>query len=650
MEGYLSIEEQVQDYIELFLLLQKGEKEEIEQSFPAGKELIAGREKLSTIVLPAVCLRERCGLTETAFWLVMFAFCLEVEGGLCLDCRERQGTPPDFQYALHLLSKVFPIDFDLIAGICRQESVLGELLQLSSRDGTGCLAQPLLLNSVAFSFLLNGELPREEWYRLFPAEEEALSSEQAALPLHRKEYERLRRYFGMEEPPRVLLQGVRGSGKHTLLQRVCRETHQNLVFVRVSKLLRESERRRESQGGERGAVRKLFLICRLLDPVLVLDAGTEENADGGQQSHWLIESILSGNAAGCRTVFLAESREEAWKIWKFADVRMILEETLSKEEAKAALDAWVAPGERRNWQEELLNRYRLNIGELVKKYRSVRLEAEHGRLTLADRSPWEAGLAERDADSGLGRLIESKYTLEEIVLPEDCREQLATVVRLAKGWSGEQGLHLLFHGSSGTGKTMAASALAGELGIPLFRVDLSQVFDKYIGETEKHLDEIFRVARRGRCLLFFDEADALFGKRTDIRDSHDKYANISTAYLLQRIEDYDGIVVLTTNLLDHFDDAFVRRIRFVIRFRNLDREGRQLMWSKALEGKTQTAEDISPEVLAQAAELSPARIKAAVQVALLLAKSEGMGSVTKEHLRRALELETGKDETALRKL
>lgn len=649
MEGYLSIEEQAQDYIELFRLLQKGEREEIEQSFPAEKEMIAGREELSQIFLPAVCLRERCALTETEYWLVMLAFCLEVEGGLCLDCRERQGTFPDFQYALHLLSKVLPVDFDLIAEICRQESVLGELLELSSREGTGCLAQPLLLNSVAFSFLLNGELPREEWYRFFPAGEAELSSEQAALPLHRKEYARLLRYFDMEEPPRVLLQGVRGSGKRTLLQRVCRENHQNLVFVKVSKLLRESERRRESKSGEQWVVRKLFLICRLLDPVLVLEAGTEEDTAGGQQSHWLMESILFGNAAGCRTVLLAENRGETREIWKFADVRLFLEETLSKVETKAALDAWVAPEERRNWQEELLDRYRLNIGELVRKFRSVRLEAEHERLTLADRTPWEAGLAERDIDSGLGRLIESRYTLEEIVLPEDCREQLATVARLAKGWSGEQGLHLLFHGSSGTGKTMAASALAGELGIPLFRVDLSQVFDKYIGETEKHLDEIFRVARRGRCLLFFDEADALFGKRTDIQDSHDKYANVSTAYLLQRIEDYDGIVILTTNLLDHFDDAFVRRIRFVIRFRNLDREGRQLMWSKALEGKLQTVEDVSLETLAQAAELSPARIKAAAQVALLLAKSEGGGSVTKEHLKRALELEAGKDETALRK-
>lgn len=643
MEGYLSIEEQAQDYIELFRLLQKGEREEIEQSFQAEKEMIAGREERSQIFLPAVCLRERCALTETEYWLVLFAFCLEVEGGLCLDCRERQGTFPDFQYALHLLSKVLPVDFDLITGICRQESVLGELLQLSSREGTGCLAHPLLLNSVAFSFLLNGDLPREEWYRFFPAEEAELSSEQAALPLHRKEFDRLRRYFAMEEPPRVLLQGVRGSGKHMLLKRVCREIRQNLVFVRVSMLLRESK------SGEQGAVRKLFLICRLLDPVLVLDAGTEEDTAGGQQSHWLMESILSGNAAGCRTVLLAENRGEAREIWKFADVRLFLEETLSEEETKAALDAWIAPEERRNWQEALLNRYRLNIGELVRKFRSVRLEAEHEGLTLADRSPWEAGLPERDVDSGLGRLIESRYTLEEIVLPEDCREQLVTVARLAKGWSGEQGLHLLFHGSSGTGKTMAASALAGELGIPLFRVDLSQVFDKYIGETEKHLDEIFRVARRGRCLLFFDEADALFGKRTDIQDSHDKYANVSTAYLLQRIEDYDGIVILTTNLLDHFDDAFVRRIRFVIRFRNLDREGRQLMWSKALEGMIQTAEDVSPEELAQAAELSPARIKAAAQVALLLAKSEGGGSVTKEHLKRALELEAGKDETALRK-
>lgn len=648
MEGYFSIEEQMQDYIELFHLLQKGEKDEVRQLFAVETKRIAGKEEASEIELPAILLRERCALTETEYWLVMFAFCLEVEGGLTLDCRERQGTPPNFQYALCLLSRVLPVDFALIAKICRHKSILGELLELPAREETGCLAQPLLLNSVAFLFLLNGELPEEAWYSLFPAEESELSLRQTVLPLHREAYDRLRRYLDMNKMPNVLLQGTRGSGKRMLLRILCRENRQNLVLVKTSELLKEAEEFKESQGGCKGLVRQLFLICRLLAPVLVLDVKAEEDA-GVRQRDRLMEMILSENIMGCRIVLLAESRQEAKAASKYADVRLLLEETLSREAAESALDAWIAPEERRSWQGELLNRYRLNVGELVRKYRAIRLEAEAGGLTLADKALWEAGLAEHDVDSGLGRLIESRHTLDEIVLPEDCKEQLATVIRLARGWDGKQGLHLLFHGSSGTGKTMAASAIAGELGIPLFKVDLSQVFDKYIGETEKHLDEIFRVARRGRCLLFFDEADALFGKRTGIQDSHDKYANVSTAYLLQRIEDYHGIVILTTNLLDHFDNAFVRRIRFVIRFRNLDKESRQLMWEKALEGKMQTAEDVSLETLAQAAELSPARIKAAAQVALLLAKCEGKESVTKEHLRRALELETGKDETLLRK-
>lgn len=649
MEGYQSIEEQAQDYIELFHLLQKGGREEVAGLFPAARERIAGREEASGISLPAVYLKECCALTETEYWLVMFAFCLEAEGGLSLDCLEKQGKPPDFQYALHLLSGVLPVDFDLIARICRREGALGELLELPDREGGGCLAQPLLLKDAVFSFLLNGELQEEGWYRIFPAGGEGAFTEQAVLPLHREAYDRLRSYLAMQEMPRILLQGVRGSGRRTLLRRLCSDTRQNLVLVKTSGLLREAEGWKESRGGQRALVRKLSLICRLLDPVLALDVEAEEDAAAGRQRDWLVETLLDGDALTCRKVMLAEGRREAKAVSTYADARLFLEETLSREETETALDAWIPSGERRDWQGELLNRYRLNVGELERKFRAVRLEAAVRQLTLADKAPWEAGLAERDVDSGLGRLLQGRHTLEELVLPEDCKEQLATVIRLARGWDGEQGLHLLFHGSSGTGKTMAASALAGELGIPLFKVDLSQVFDKYVGETEKHLEEIFRAARRGRCLLFFDEADALFGKRTGIRDSHDKYANVSTAYLLQRIEEYDGIVVLTTNLLDHFDDAFVRRIRFVIRFRKPDREERQRMWEKALEGRIRTAEDVSPEELAQAAELSPARIKAAAQVALLLAKCEGGEGVTKEHLRRALELEAGKDETAVRR-
>lgn len=672
MNGYHSIEEQIQDYVGAFLALQQ-KGEDAVSCFEEKKSHIEERERLTEMFLPSLFLRERYALTETEYWLVMLAFCCETEGGLCLDFREsRQERQPDIQYGLHLLSAVLPVDFGLIGELCRQKGMLGDILRLSGEGQAGMLSVPLALGAGAFRFLLDGGFPEGEGYQCVSPEEMYDGILQAAyssvsgeaeysrvppggtgpfsgrllLPLHEAEHDRLCSYLSMAEPPEILLHGVKGCGKHTLVKRVCGKRELYVVFVKVARILREEPEDR------RQTLQTLRLMCRLAWPVLVLElAETEDTAEGGaanrEKESWE-ELFLTEDFPRCPMVFLTESSREAERAGRLADVRMNLREVLSGEEVKLALDSRIAEEERREWQETLLGRYRFSVGEMERKLRAVHILAEERQLALSDMTPWTEGLREHSMDSGLGRMIESRYTLEDIVLPKDCREQLETVLRLAKGWDGEQGLHLLFHGSSGTGKTMAASALAGELKLPLFKVDLSQIFDKYIGETEKHLDEIFRAAKRGRGLLFFDEADALFGKRTGIQDSHDRYANVSTAYLLQRIEEYEGIVILATNLLDHFDDAFVRRIRFVIRFRNPDREDRERMWKKVLWDKGSVAEDVSPAELARAADFSPARIKAAAQVAGLLARCGGSETVTREHIRKALELEAGKDETALR--
>lgn len=653
MGGYGSREEQIQDYVEVFLALQQ-KKEDAGNFFEDGKRHIEERERLTRFFLPSLFLREQYGMTETEYWLVMLAFCLEIEGGLCLDFREgRQERQPDIQYGLHLLSPVLPVDFGLVGRLCGQNRILGDILQLPGKDRAGLLSAPLILGAGAFRFLLDGSFPEEETYSFVPPEAMGAVLHDGAmpfagrrlLPLHREEKEKLRRYFSMAAPPKLLLHGVKGCGKHTLIKRVCGEERLSAVFVRVSGLLRmEPEERRR-------ILQTLRLMSRLCGPVLALElAGTEDMFEGGrtdvERIRWE-EIFLSAFFPRCRMVFLTENRREAETAGRSADVRINLREALSGEEARLALDGWIAEEDRREWQETLLGRYRFSVGEMERKLRAVEILAEERGLAAGDMDPWIEGLKEHSMDSGLGRIIESRYTLDDIVLPEDCREQLETITGLAKGWAGEQGLQLLFHGSSGTGKTMAASALAGELKLPLLKVDLSQIFDKYIGETEKHLDEIFRTAKRGRGVLFFDEADALFGKRTGIQDSHDRYANVSTAYLLQRMEEYEGIVILATNLLDHFDDAFLRRIRFVIRFRNPDTEERERMWERFLQGALPVAEDISAAELARAADLSPARIKAAAQVAGLLAQCGGSAAVTREHIRKALELETGKDETVV---
>ena len=142
------------------------------------------------------------------------------------------------------------------------------------------------------------------------------------------------------------------------------------------------------------------------------------------------------------------------------------------------------------------------------------------------------------------------------------------------------GISALFSGPSGTGKTMAGEVLANELKLDLYRIDLSQVVSKYIGETEKNLRRVFDAAEEGGAILLFDEADALFGKRSEVKDSHDRYANIEVSYLLQRMEAYRGLAILTTNMKSALDTAFLRRMRFIVQFPFPDAAQREQIWRR----------------------------------------------------------------------
>jgi len=150
------------------------------------------------------------------------------------------------------------------------------------------------------------------------------------------------------------------------------------------------------------------------------------------------------------------------------------------------------------------------------------------------------------------------------------------------------GINALFAGESGTGKTMAAEVIANSLRLNLYRIDLSAVVSKYIGETEKNLRHLFDSAENGGAILFFDEADALFGKRSEVKDSHDRYANIEVSYLLQRMESYRGLAILTTNMKNALDTAFLRRIRFIVQFPFPDAEQRAEIWRRIFPTDTPT--------------------------------------------------------------
>jgi hypothetical protein len=207
---------------------------------------------------------------------------------------------------------------------------------------------------------------------------------------------------------------------------------------------------------------------------------------------------------------------------------------------------------------------------------------------------WEAcRLQARPALEDLAQRIESQATWEQLVLPEEQIRLLHEIVIHVRrrttvyetwgfGHQGGRGLGIsaLFAGSSGTGKTLAAEVLAHELRLDLYRIDLSAVVSKYIGETEKNLRRIFDAAEAGGAILLFDEADALFGKRSEVKDSHDRYANIEVSYLLQRMEAYRGLAILTTNLKHALDTAFLRRIRFIVQFPFPDAAMRAEIWRR----------------------------------------------------------------------
>ncbi len=201
----------------------------------------------------------------------------------------------------------------------------------------------------------------------------------------------------------------------------------------------------------------------------------------------------------------------------------------------------------------------------------------------------------------LAQRILPAATWDDLVLPETARQTLREIAahlrqrtKVYQQWGfaskGGRGLGIsaLFAGSSGTGKTMSAEVLAGELQLDLYRIDLSSVVSKYIGETEKNLRRVFDAAEGGATILLFDEADAIFGKRSDVKDSHDRYANMEVSYLLQRMESYQGLAILTTNLKDSLDTAFLRRIRFVVKYAFPDAKDRAEIWRRIFPKNTPT--------------------------------------------------------------
>lgn len=536
-------------------------------------------------------------------------------------------------------------------GALARHEIIHAVEDLRSPSGCSALARFLKLDARILHFLLGDNVPDESlggsmgWHR--PADDNGVLTVD---PATRNRLANLigHRLSGVSSKPRpltVYLQGPRGVGKRALASDLCEQFHQPLLHLDLERL---QTREVDAAAGLRRAFRESILNRAAL---YIESMDTLTSPEGGDAA-WLTELVQCVKSAHGLT-FLAGTKP--WPAQSLLDTAAFCTVELSMPaiperqaawtRALARLDSEAAP----NWAGELAARFRLTHGQILDaahraEQLSVMREGE-AAITLGDLY----GACRHESHHKLGDLavkIIPRCDWQDIVLPQDRLDQLQEVCsqmahrhRVYGQWGfGEKlsrgrGLSVLFFGASGTGKTMAAEVIAHALHLDLYRIDLSGVVSKYIGETEKNLARIFDAAETANAILFFDEADALFGKRTRIADAHDRYANIETSYLLQRIEAYAGMAILATNLRDNMDDAFRRRIRFIVEFPFPDAAGRQAIWRKHFPRRAPACEDLDFEWLGQQFQITGGNIKNIVLNAAFLAAAEG-GAITLAHVVR----------------
>lgn len=370
---------------------------------------------------------------------------------------------------------------------------------------------------------------------------------------------------------------------------------------------------------------RLGRLARLLDRALIVDATCAEAANGDQA--WVRAFFAILHDTGCRAAVIARGEARIVRLIGAARFALVDDEPLPKAARVEAVRAAAKAADTYLTEEaatQLANQYPLRIDGLehaasLARGRPLDYSTDDPRLARFTAAAKEVAA---EGISHLADLIEPAFRLEDVVLPPDRHAQLVEIadnVRLAPrvldDWKFRDqlpygsGVTALFVGMSGTGKTMAAIGIARRLGVQLLRLDLSRVVSKYIGDTEKNLDRVFADAERSGAAMLIDEADALLGKRSEVKDAHDRYANIEVAFLLQRMEAYRGLAILTTNMRQSLDPAFLRRLRFIVDFPRPDAEAREQIWRLCLPAGSHTLDDAAFRQLARRIDLTGGHIR-----------------------------------------
>ena len=492
------------------------------------------------------------------------------------------------------------------------------------------------------------------------------------LVLHREKLERMLSFAGEQaKGTRLLfyLKGEKLSGRRTLARHFCEQTGRPALVVDVESLLRR-------EGAWDGILRPILRETVLRRAALMFtgferlqDAGEEPSPTEGEGPRPAprepvsltvqIRRLLELAAMATNVVFLLSplpwQPQTPCAPWVRAELELSAPDAGERHTLWEHALSGAALGEGASL-ESLSNKFALYPGQIAAAAQEAkRLRDWAGEGCLSDEVLHQACRSQLSHTLGkLASRVNARYTWEDLILPPEQKRRLREACdqvefrrRVYDQWGfGKKvaygrGVSMLFSGPPGTGKTMAAQVIANRLRLELYKVDLSGVISKYVGETEKQLSAVFEEVKKSQSILFFDEADALFGKRSETRDSHDRYANVQTSFLLQKMEEYDGIVILASNFLQNFDEAFKRRLKFIIDFTLPDRDRREQIWRSVLPPELPRDEDLDFDFLARSFELSGSSIKNIAVAGAFLAAAEG-APLRMTHLLRAVQAEQHK--------
>lgn len=443
-------------------------------------------------------------------------------------------------------------------------------------------------------------------------------------------------------------------GKRFLVKHIAKRLEKDVLFVRADKICEQGESPEELLGH---LVREAFLfsymVCIYEEEFAQIKKEEVQMREGLSHAvHSLVSSgipvILCMREEWDRPSLHCEGRDGIP-----ADTGLRMEKMcrigltpLTRAERQKAWEGFAKQYDLKENVEQCSIKYRMNAGEIaqvVEEWRRCGAHAE-GESSIP-------GICCRVLCAGekekLGMVQRPKVSMSDLIVPEAVGRTLREICcgalksyRIYEEWGLERqypygkNISVLLAGAPGTGKTMTAHVLAHEIGMPLYQVDLPHVMDKYIGETEKRLEQIFAFAEKANMVLFFDEADALFGKRGEVTEGKDRYANMEVSYLLQRMEQFDGIVILATNFYQNIDKAFLRRMKYVLRYQEPDEEMRRRMWESCLTPQL-PREAIDTDYLAGQFPLSGGMIKNVMQCACISAVYEKR-PLCMEHVLRAI--------------